>query len=94
MGPEQFTRQLRRLKRTVEQLGAGFAEQHIDAGLLAEIDLQLENGLAADARTADLKGLLDGLRECTLSPRPERYADGVVYCRRVKATIEGLMAEV
>lgn len=94
MGSEPLTRRLRRLKRTVEQLDACFAEQRVDTGLLAEIDLQLENGLAADPRTADLKGLLDDLRESTLAPRPERYADGVVCCRRVKAAIEGLMAVV
>lgn len=94
MDPDRLSRGLRRLKRTIEQLGVEFAEQRVDEGLLAEIDLMRENGLGRDPRTARLMDLLEELRQGTLSDRAERYGDGLRNCRRVKAEIEGVLAEV
>ena len=92
MDAEQHVRQLRLLKRTVEQLEAEFAHGRIDEGLLADIDRMLEDGVADGAEAANLKGLLERLRENTLTPRAELYGDGIRDCRRVKATIEGVIA--
>ena len=89
---EEHLRQLRRLKRTVEQLEAEFAHGRIDEGLLADIDRMLEDGVADGEEAANLKGLLEKLRENTLTPRAELYGDGIRDCRRVKATIEGVIA--
>lgn len=94
MQPELLIRQLRRLKRTVDMLDTEFAQRRVDEGLLAELDLQLENGLANEPRAAELKPLIERLRENTLTPRTELYADGMGDCRRLKAAIEGLIAVV
>ena len=92
MDAEEHVRQLRLLKRTVEQLEAEFAHGRIDEDLLAEIDRMLEDGVADGSEAAHLKGLLERLRENTLTPRAELYKDGIRDCRRVKATIEGVIA--
>ncbi len=92
MDADQHVRQLRLLKRTVEQLEAEFAHGRIDEGLLADIDRMLEDGVADGPEAANLKGLLERLRENTLTPRTELYKDGIRDCRRVKATIEGVIA--
>ncbi len=92
MDAEQHVRQLRRLKRTVEQLETEFAHGRIDEGLLADIDRMLEDGVADGPEAANLKSLLEKLRENTLTPRAELYGDGIRDCRRVKATIEGVIA--
>ncbi|HRH68573.1 MAG: hypothetical protein JNL43_05245 [Flavobacteriales bacterium] len=92
MDPEEHIRQLRRLKRTVEQLEAEFAHGSVDEGLLSDIDRMLEDGLANGPEAANLKTLLERLRENTLTPRPELYGDGIRDCRSVKAAIEGVIA--
>lgn len=94
MTPEQLVRQLRRLKRTLEQLESEFAQHHIDVELLADIDRMVENGLAHEPLIAELCAQLERLRETTLTPRPELYTDVIRYCRLSKASIEELMAEV
>ncbi len=94
MQGEELVRQLRRLKRVLEQLESEFAHQRVDEGLLADIDRMLEDGLAADERVAELKDGLDDLRESTLSQRAELYADGIRACRGLKARIESLAAMV
>lgn len=92
MDAEEHVRQLRLLKRTVEQLEAEFAHGRIDEGLLTDIDRILEDGVADGEEAANLKSLLERLRENTLTPRAELYKDGIRDCRRVKATIEGVIA--
>ncbi len=92
MDAEELMRELRRLKRTLEQLEAEFAHGRTDEGLLHEMDTMLENGLADDPRTEALKGMLDQLRESTLSDKPELFADGIRHCRKLKATVEGTMS--
>jgi hypothetical protein len=92
MDTEELMRELRRLKRSLEQLEAEFAHGRTDDGLLHEMDTMLENGLADDPRTEALKGMLDHLRENTLTDRPERFADGIRHCRKLKATVEGTMS--
>ena len=92
MDAEENVRQLRLLKRTVEQLEAEFAHGHVDEGLLADIDRMLEDGVADGPEAAHLKSLLEKLRENTLTPRAELYKDGIRDCRCVKATIEGVIA--
>lgn len=78
----------------MEQLESEFARHTIDAGLLADIDRMVEEGLAADERTTHLVSLLERMRENTLTPRPELYTDGIRDCRRLKAVIEEVIGEV
>jgi|GEM_PF-696492 hypothetical protein len=94
MEAEQLVRHLRRLKRSLEQLESEFARQHVDQGLLVEIDRMVDEGLTYDTRLTRLVHLLERLRENTLTPRVELYSDGVRDCRRAKAIIEELMAVV
>ncbi|MEZ4807068.1 MAG: hypothetical protein R2815_06270 [Flavobacteriales bacterium] len=94
MTTEELLRQLRQLKRTLEQLGSEFAQGHVDGPLLAEIDRMVDGGLAHDPRLAELCTILEQLRETTLTPRPELYSDGIRHCRHAKAVIEERMAEL
>jgi hypothetical protein len=90
MEAEQLVRQLRRLKRSLEQLESEFARQHVDQGLLVDIDRMVDDGLAHDPRMLRLVQLLERLREHTLTPRPELYTDGIRDCRKAKALVEEL----
>ena len=94
MEAELFVRQLRRLKRTLEQLEAEFAHGRIDEELLADIDRMVEDGLACDPRTNELVAHLERLRENTLTPRSELYTDGIRDCRKAKSMIEEVIAVV
>ena len=50
------------------------------------------DGLAYDPRSAFVTSALDSLREGTLSPRPERFSDGIRSCRRIKTELERLIS--
>ena len=94
MTTEQLVRHLRRLKRTLEQLGSEFAHQNVDVELLTEIDRLVEDGLAADPRMGPLVMQLERLREHTLTPRRELYTDGISDCNRAKALCEEMIGLV
>lgn len=85
-----LARRLRRLRRTVDMLQSDLRREHLDPRLLAQIEEQMERDLVGEPRCAALRTLVDDLRESTLTPRPELYADAVKACERLKDAIEGV----
>lgn len=83
-----LSRSLRRLNRTVDMLQTDLRRGHLNAKLLAEIEMRMEHGIATEPRCDDLPALVDALRESTLTPRRELYADTIRACERLKDAIE------
>ena len=54
-----LTRALRRLQRTVVMLRTELRHEHVDEGLIADIEAQLEAGIATHPRTQHLRHLVD-----------------------------------
>lgn len=90
----ELSRALRTLRRTVEMLRTELRHGHLDEELIAAIDAQLEDGLASDPRSAVLRGAVDALRENTLTPRGEMYADTIRACDKLSDAIEGVTAKL
>jgi hypothetical protein len=84
-------RRLKTLRRTVLMLESELRQEHLDEGLLAEIEKQLEDGIAGHPRCAILRQHVDALRESTLTPRKELYIDTVRACAKLKDAIEGVV---
>ena len=89
-----LARRLKTLRRTVLMLETELRQEHLDEGLLADIEQQLEDGIASDPRCAVLRQHVDALRESTLTPRKELYADTVRACVQLKDAIEGVVGGV
>lgn len=87
-----LTRALRRLQRTVVMLRTELRHEHVDEGLIADIEAQLEAGIATHPRTQHLRHLVDDLRESTLTPRPELLRDAIRCCDRLSDAITELTA--
>lgn len=85
-------RALRSLRRTVQMLETELRHGRLDEGLLADIESHLERGIAGDRRCITLVNGVDSLRENTLTPRPERIADTIRACEKLKDAIEGVTA--
>ena len=64
----------------------------LDEELLADIDRQLEEGIATDPRCAGLRELVDALRESTLTSPPELYRNAVRACEKLKDAMEEVVA--
>lgn len=94
MTDQDLANQLKRLRRRVEQLQAEFAHHRVDDGLFAEIDGLMENGLSADERCADLRRLVDGLREDNLVTATGNRHEAVRTCLRMKILIDRLISEL
>lgn len=60
-------RALRQLRRTVLMLQTELREGRMDDGLLGEIEARMERGIGSDPRCGALRGLVDALRESTLT---------------------------
>jgi hypothetical protein len=89
-----LARELKRLRRTVIMLQTEFRREHVDEGLVAEIEQRMDQGIATDPRCAGLATLVDALRESTLTPRAELHRDAARACERVKDAIEGVVSGV
>lgn len=89
-----LARRLKALRRTVQMLRTELREGHLDEGLIAAIDAQLEDGIGSDPRSAVLRGFVDALRENTLTPRGELYADTIRACDKLGDAIEGVVAKL
>ena len=88
----ELARALRALRRTVLMLETELRHARVDEGLLAEIELQMEHGIASETRCATLVQEVDRLRENTLTPRPEMLGDTIRACEKLKDAIEGVLA--
>ena len=93
MDPTTLARRLKSLRRTVEMLRTELRHGHLDEGLIADIDAQLEDGIGSDPRSAELRAFVDALRENTLTPRRELLTDTVRACDKLSDAIEGVMAK-
>jgi hypothetical protein len=89
-----LSRALRTLRRTVLMLQTELRHGRIDESLIAEIDAQMERGIASDPRGAELVRRVDALRESTLTPRAELLMDTVRACERLKDGIEEVTAKL
>lgn len=90
----ELSRALRTLRRTVQMLETELRHERVDEGLLAEIEVQMERGIASDTRCTVLVRGVDSLRENTLTPRPELLSDTVRACEKLKDAIEGVLARL
>lgn len=92
MNDPELARALRSLRRTLQMLETELRHGRLDEGLLADIESHMERGIAGDGRCIVLVTGVDNLRENTLTPRPERIADTIRACEKLKDAIEGVTA--
>lgn len=90
MDATTLARRLKTLRRTVEMLRSELRQGHLDEELITSIDAQMEDGIGSDPRSAELRGLVDTLRESTLTPRSELMADTVRACDKLGDAIVGV----
>jgi hypothetical protein len=89
-----LARRLRVLRRTVLMLQTELRHAHMDDGLIAEIDQQLEHGIATEPRCAQLPAAVDALRESALSMGAERFGDTIRACENLKDAIEEVVSRL
>lgn len=89
-----LARALRTLRRTVLMLQTELRHGRIDEALIADIDAQMERGIASEPRCADLVRQVDALRESTLTPRAELLMDTVRACEKLKDGIEEVVSRL
>ena len=94
MNDLDLVRSLRRLRRAVDMLQADLRHGYQNNELLAAVELQMEHGIATDARCTGLSAAVDILRESTLTPRPKLYADTIRACEKLKDGIEGIVSAI
>ncbi|MBL7952776.1 MAG: hypothetical protein JNM62_13775 [Flavobacteriales bacterium] len=90
----ELTRSLRTLRRTVLMLQTELRNDHMDEGLIADIDRQMANGIGTDQRCDGLRVLVDALRESTLTPRAELYRDTIRACVELTDAIEDVTSRI
>ncbi|MGV3636331.1 MAG: hypothetical protein ACO1NQ_01665 [Flavobacteriales bacterium] len=90
----ELARRLRTLRRSVLMLQTELRHGHVDEGLIAEIDQQLDHGLGLDDRCARLPAAVDAVRENTMTPRAELHGDTIRACERLKDEIEAIIARL
>ena len=88
----ELVRRLRRLRRTVIMLETELRQGYLDEELLSDVDLQLEQGIAPDPRSAHLRELVDALRESTLTTSPDHYRNAIRACEKLKDAMEEVVA--
>lgn len=94
MSDLELMRSLRTLRRTVLMLQTELRNDHVDEGLIADIDQQLANGIATDARCEGLRACVDALRESTLTPRAALYRDTIRACVELTDAIEEVTSKL
>ena len=92
MNDLELVRRLRRLRRTVLMLETELRQGYLDDELLSDVDLQLEQGIATDPRSAHMRELVDALRESTLTASSVRYRNAIRACEKLKDAMEELAA--
>lgn len=89
-----LARALRALRRTVLMIQTELRHGRIDEALIADVDAQMERGIASDPRCIDLVKRVDDLRESTLTPRTELLMDTVRACEKLKDAIEEVVSRL
>lgn len=92
MNDLELARTLRKLRRTVMMLEGDLRQQYMNAALIADIDEQMERGIASEPRCERLRAPVDTLRENTLTPRPELFADTIRACEELQDAIEEVLS--
>jgi hypothetical protein len=86
-----LARRLRRLRRTLLMLQTELRHGHLEEALLDDVERQMEHGIATEPRCASLREHADALRESTLTPRRELYADTIRAGDRLKSAIDDVL---
>ena len=94
MNDLELVRRLRRLRRTVLMLETELRMGHLDVGLLEEIEERLEHGIATEPRSAGLRGMVDAVRENTLTPRPELMRDTVRAAEKLRDAVDAIVDRI
>jgi len=94
MNDLDLSRRLRVLRRTVLMLQTELRHDHVDEALLAEIESQMEHGIATEPRCVGLRAPVDTLRENLLNPRPELFNDTIRACEKLKDAIEEVVSRI
>ena len=94
MNDLDLARRLRVLRRTVLMLQTELRHAHMDEALIADIDQQMERGIATEPRCASLSAAVDGLRENALSKGAKRFDDTIRACEKLKDAIEDVVASL
>ncbi len=94
MNDLDLARRLNRLRRTVLMLETDLRNEYLNKDLLAQIDSQLELGIATEPRSAALRDLVDELRESSLARSEKMYADAIRACEKLKDAIEGVVEKL
>lgn len=89
-----LARRLRVLRRTVLMLQTELRHEHMDEALIAEIDQQMERGIATEPRCAALASAVDALRESALGTGPERFGDTIRACEKLKNAVEDVASRL
>ena len=94
MNDLDLARRLRVLRRSVLMLQTELRHEHMDEPLIAEIDRQMEHGIAPEPRCSKLPAAVDALRESALSTGAERFADTIRACEKLKDAIEDVVSRL
>ena len=94
MNDLDLARRLRVLRRTVLMLQTELRQGHLDDALVADVDQQLEHGIGTEPRCTHLPHLVDAVRENAMGMGPERFADTIRSCEKLKDAIEGVMSDL
>lgn len=94
MNDVELVRRLMRLRRTVLMLETELRLPHLDVELIEKIEEQLEDGIATESRSAALRGLVDAMRESTMTPRPELMRDTVRAAEKLRDAVDAIIHEV
>lgn len=89
-----LARALRALRRTVLMIQTELRHGRIDEALIADVDAQMERGIASDPRCIELVKRVDDLRESILTPRAELLSDTVRTCEKLKDAIEEVVSRL
>jgi len=92
MNDLDLARRLRVLRRTVLMLQTELRHDRVDDALIAEIDQQMEHGIATEPRCTHLPAAVDALRESAMHPRAELLPDTIRACEKLKDAIEGVVS--
>ncbi|WKZ66600.1 MAG: hypothetical protein QY325_01445 [Flavobacteriales bacterium] len=94
MTDQELARALRALSRNALMLQTELRNGLVDEGLIADIEACMEQGISLDARCAALVGLVDALRESTLTPRAELLSDTIRACEKLRDGIERVLGRL